>query len=160
MNLRSWNSNSEALQTQAAVDAVLDSDVIVKILGMRWNPAKDEVSFAERNIPILEVVSKRTILRDSSQIYDPLGLLSTGTVSAKILIQKLWKNKYNWDTPLPNVICETSNQLAATLNKVTKLKFARQFLTSTKCDSKASLPIFVDASVNSYGAAAYLCNQS
>ena len=60
MNLRSWTSNSEALRTHAAWDGVLDSDVIVKILGMRWDPITDEMSFAERNIPILDVVTKRT----------------------------------------------------------------------------------------------------
>ena len=65
------------------------------------------MSFAEKNIPNLEDVTKRTIPRDSSQIYDPLGLLSPVTVSAKILIQELWKNKYDCDTPLPDAICET-----------------------------------------------------
>ena len=50
MNLRSWTSNSEALRAQAAWNGVLDSDVIVKILGMRWDPIKDEMPFVERNI--------------------------------------------------------------------------------------------------------------
>ncbi|KAH3870026.1 hypothetical protein DPMN_033205 [Dreissena polymorpha] len=50
---------------------------------MRWNPAKLEMSFAEKNIPILDVVTKRTILKYSSQIYDPLGLLSPVSVSAE-----------------------------------------------------------------------------
>ena len=54
---------------------MLDSDVIVKILGMRWDPIKGERSFAERNILILVIVTKMTILKYSSQIYDPLGLL-------------------------------------------------------------------------------------
>lgn len=50
MNLRSWTSNSKAFRIRVAADNVLDSDVIVKILGMRWDPTKDEMSFAERNI--------------------------------------------------------------------------------------------------------------
>ena len=89
MNLLAWTSNSEALRTQVDLDGALDSDVNVRILGLRWNPTKNEMSFAERNIPILEVVTKRTILRYSSQIYDPLGLLSPVTVRAKILLQEL-----------------------------------------------------------------------
>ena len=63
INLRSWTSNSESLRAQASWYGVLDSDVIVKILVMRWDPIKDEMSFAERNIPILDVVTKRTILK-------------------------------------------------------------------------------------------------
>ena len=160
MNLRAWNSNSAALRSQAAIDGVLDAEVPVKILGMRWDLAKDEMSFAERNLPILEVVTKRTILRYSSQIYDPLGLLSPVTVSAKILLQELSKDKYDWDTPLPDTILETWNQLAHSLNKVTAVKFPRQFLPSTSVDSNTCLHVFVDASVKSYGAAAYICNQS
>ena len=160
MNLRAWTSNSEALRTQADFDEALDSDVNVRILGLRWDPTKDEMSFAEGTIPILEVVTKRTILRYSSQIYDPLGLLSPVTVRAKILLQELWTDKYDWDTPLPDHICETWNQLAWSLNKVTETKFARQYLPSTSHGSETSLHVFVDASVKFYGVAAYLCDQT
>ena len=52
MNLRAWISNSEALRTQADLDRALDSEVNVRILELRWDPTKDEMSFAERNIPI------------------------------------------------------------------------------------------------------------
>ena len=158
MNLRAWNSNSVALRTQAAVDGALDNDIPVKILGMRWDPTKDEMSFPERNIPILDAVTKRTILRYSSQIYDPLGLLSPVTVSAKILLQELWKDKYNCDTPLPESICETWNQLSRSLDRVTEVKFTRQFIPSTSFETCPH--IFVDASVKSYGAAAYISNHS
>ena len=160
MNLRAWTSNSEALRTQADLGKALDSDVNVRILGLRWDPTKDEMSFAERNIPILEVVTERTILRYSSQIYDPLGPLSPVTVRAKILLQDLWTDKYDWNTPLPDQICETWNQLAWSFNKVTESKFARQYLASTCHCSETSLHIFIDASVKSYGAAEYLCDQT
>ena len=158
MNLRSWTSNSETLRSRAKEENVLDTDEVIKKLGMRWNPVKDEMSFAERNIPILDVVTKRTILKYSSQIYDPLGLLSPVSVSAKILLQELWKAKYDWDTALPDHICETWNQLAESLNRATHVKFSRQFLPSV--NSGTSLHIFVDASIKSYGAAAYICDQS
>ena len=148
MNRRSWTSKGETLRAQAAWNGVLDSDVIVKILGMRWDPIKGERSFAERNILILVIVTKMTILKYSSQIYDPLGLL-----------QELWNDKYDWDTPLPDPIFDTWNQLARSLNRVTEVKFIRQLFPSANSDSEStrSLHIFVDASVKSYGAAAYIC---
>ena len=107
----------------------------------------------------LDVVTKRTILKYSSQIYDPLGLLSPITVSAKILLQELWKDKYDWDTPLPDPVLETWNQLARSLNRDTEVKFTRQLFPSANSDSETSLHIFVDASVKSYGAVAYTCDQ-
>ena len=57
MNLRAWNSNSVALWTQAALNEALDNGMPVKILGMRWDPAKDEITFSERNNPTLNVVT-------------------------------------------------------------------------------------------------------
>ncbi|KAH3847188.1 hypothetical protein DPMN_089505 [Dreissena polymorpha] len=86
MKVLSWTSNSETLRSRAKEENVLDTDEVNKILGMRWNPVKDEMSFAERNIPILDVVTKRTILKYLYQIYDPLGLLSPVSVSALILL--------------------------------------------------------------------------
>ena len=58
------------------------------------------------------------------------------------------------------ITCETWNQLAWSLNKVTETKFARQYLPSTSHGSETSLHVFVDAIVKSYGAAAYLCDQT
>lgn len=45
-------------------------------------------------------------------------------------------------------------------NKVTQVKFTRQFLLSTNTDTETSLRIFVHASVKSYGGTAYITDQS
>ncbi|XP_053390070.1 uncharacterized protein LOC128552995 [Mercenaria mercenaria] len=167
MNLRSWTSNSAALRSQAAAEGVLDNDEVTKVLGMRWEPVADQMSFARREIPLLETVTKRTILRYSSRIYDPLGLLSPVTVRAKLLLQELWKLNYDWDIPLPSHIRQTWTVLANDLNTVTDVKFSRKLLidpsdtekgSTTECDTY--LHIFVDASTKSYGATAYICNKS
>ncbi|XP_053402669.1 uncharacterized protein LOC128557991 [Mercenaria mercenaria] len=161
MNLRSWTSNSAALRSQAAAEGVLDNDEVTKVLGMRWEPVANQKSFARREIPLLETVTKRTILRYSSRIYDPLGLLSPVTVRAKLLLQELWKLNYDWDIPLSLTV------LANDLNTVTDVKFSRKHLidpsdtekgSTTECDTY--LHIFVDASTKSYGATAYICNKS
>ncbi|XP_053406534.1 uncharacterized protein LOC123530253 [Mercenaria mercenaria] len=159
MNLRSWTSNSEKLRSLAAADGVLDNDVIIKVLGMQWNPNTDELSFTNRSIPSLDVITKRTILKFSSQIYDPLGLLSPVTVRAKILLQELWKSKYDWDIFLPEVIRDSWNQLVEDLNRVTDVKFSRQLLPTQNPNSTTCRHIFVDASIKSYGAVAYFSNE-
>ena len=63
----------------------------------------DTISFTPRNFlsrTSTSLVTKREILRDSAQIYDPLGLLAPVTVKAKILVQTMWKQKIDWDEPL------------------------------------------------------------
>lgn len=80
MNFRSWVSNSRRLRQHAADENDLDNDDVSKVLGMRWNQTSDTLMFADRDIPFLDVVTKRDILKFSSRIYDPLGLLSPITV--------------------------------------------------------------------------------
>lgn len=42
-------------------------------------------------------VTKRSILTQVAQIYDPLGWLGPSTVKAKIILQRLWQKKGSWD---------------------------------------------------------------
>lgn len=153
MKLRSWASNSKLLQTEAMHHGLQDSDEIIKLLGLRWEPLSDILSFAKREIPTLETVTKRSICNN-----DPLGILSPVTVRAKILIQLLWKQKYEWDNPLPDEICSTWNSLANDLNIASSIQFPRKYLN--KVNGETTLHIFADASTKSYGAAAYICNKS
>ena len=100
-NLRSWTSNSRKLRDHAQAENVLDKDRIVKVLGMLWNPDADEMSYVPRPLVHSETLTKRSILKQTSKIYDPLGMLSPVTVRAKLLVQELWKKKFDWDMRLP-----------------------------------------------------------
>jgi len=111
--------------------------------------------FAHREIPCLNKLTKRDALRYSSQIYDPLGLLSPVTVRAKLLMQQLWREKFDWDVPLPINYQEAWSRIAKDLNTVTTIEFPRHYGGSSP---SSSLHVFVDASISSYGAAAYIVN--
>ena len=68
MNLRSWSSNSEKILHIAGRDNCLDTDDVTKVLGLRWDPSKDVLSFAIKAIPNNDIVTKRFVLKYSSQI--------------------------------------------------------------------------------------------
>ena len=121
------------------------------------------LSFAARDFPILTDVTKRLILKYSSQIYNPLGLLSPVTIRAKLLLQDLWKLKYDWDVPLPADFQEIWTQIARDLSSITPVRFSRKLLPSrdnkmTGHNNNFSLRIFVDANIKACGASAYICN--
>ncbi|XP_060568770.1 uncharacterized protein LOC132727351 [Ruditapes philippinarum] len=161
MNLRSWNSNSKKLQQEAGRVNILDTDDVTKVLGLRWEPSTDEVTYVKRDIPVSTYVTKKVILKYSSQIYDPLGILCPVTVRAKLLLQDIWKRKYEWDVPLPEDIQQSWSSLAKDLNTVATFKFPRRYFSETGetgSDSRTTLQIFVDASIRSYGATAFICN--
>ncbi|XP_052260181.1 uncharacterized protein LOC127864522 [Dreissena polymorpha] len=164
MNLRSWISNSACLRTAAENENVPDTCDVTKVLGLRWDPKLDTINFVDKQIPILEKVTKRTVLKFSSQIYDPLGLLSPVTVRAKILLQEMWKQKYDWDTPLPSSLHATWSEIATDLNTVVReTSLRRQLIQSvegTGSDVKPEMHVFVDASNKAYGAAVYICNRN
>jgi hypothetical protein len=69
-------SNSTAFQETAKTEAVINQDLETKILGMRWDPEQDILTVVKRVINTKSTsISKREILRQSSSIFDPLGLL-------------------------------------------------------------------------------------
>ena len=45
-NLRSWASNSKQLQAIATRDNVVDKNLTVNTLGLRWNTCTDMITFA------------------------------------------------------------------------------------------------------------------
>jgi hypothetical protein len=47
--------------------------------------------------------TKRSVLRATASIYDPLGLLSPVIIQCKILLSQLWQIKVNWDDQLTRV---------------------------------------------------------
>ncbi|XP_060588234.1 uncharacterized protein LOC132743696 [Ruditapes philippinarum] len=158
-NLRSWTSNSSKLCEYAVAEKVLDKDKVVKVLGMLWDPDNDEMSFVQRTIVNSERTTKRFILKQTSKLYDPLGLLSPVTVRAKLLVQDLWKKKFDWDTPLPVDIINTWTDLSIDLNSVIQTKFQRPYFPTTENTANSAdfnLHVFVDASARAYGAVAYL----
>ncbi|CAG2216955.1 unnamed protein product [Mytilus edulis] len=134
---------------------VLDTDKEAKILGMRWNVDTDELSYAKRVLPsVSSNITKREILKESSKLFDPLGFLSPVSIRTKILMQDLWKERYDWDEPLPENLQLQWKDLAKDIGIVTSMKLPRQYFTGNT--NSRSLHVFVDASMKAYGAVAYM----
>lgn len=102
--IRKWASNnSEILQNLANTSKgqLLDKVGSAKTLGINWNPSKDLFQYrilSEISKPNMH--TKRSILSQISQIFDPLGLLGPIIITAKLMIQQLWKMQLDWDESL------------------------------------------------------------
>ncbi len=46
--------------------------------------------------------TKRLILRLSATVYSTLGLISPFTIRARTILQALWGENLDWDTPVPD----------------------------------------------------------
>ena len=77
-NLRSWASNSRKLTNLAAQGNVDDSSSMVNVLGLQWDTQTDMLSLTSKSpIPtVITLVTKQEVLRESSKVFDPLGLIT------------------------------------------------------------------------------------
>ncbi|XP_062717012.1 uncharacterized protein LOC134292166 [Aedes albopictus] len=78
-----------------------DVNEVIKTLGLLWNPVEDELVFRVQ-LPEKpkDGLTKRQILSEVARLFDPLGLLGPAIVIAKIVMQELWKQGFNWDDPV------------------------------------------------------------
>ena len=104
-NLRQWASNEQKIiddlkNASEAQFLCLEPSQSTKVLGIQWDPNTDKISYSVKPLAN-ERITKRNILSEIAQLFDPLGLLGPVIVIAKLLMQELWKGKLDWDASLP-----------------------------------------------------------
>jgi len=160
-NLRSWASNSPRLMDQANRDKVADANNPVNVLGLQWNTQTDTLSLtAKFSIPsITSLITKREVLKESSKVFDPLGLLSPVTVQAKVFMQSLWQRNLDWDEPLSDEDQQQWLRIAENIEEARCFQISRQYFpTIGTSEQPDTLHVFADASLTAYGAVAFLCS--
>jgi hypothetical protein len=93
-------------------------------------------------------------LKNIAQIFDPLGLSGPCIIQAKIILQKLWLQKLDWDDPLPSGLHSIWDSFRKQLVELRNLDIPRY--VSSKDSVKIELHGFADASQNAYGACVYI----
>ena len=158
ISLDKWSANHPQLlppQVQQSPNKQIDEDSTVKTLGVYWNPAQDHFSFNTTDITELAAAStKRTILSNIARLFDPLGWISPITVTAKILMQDLWIQKCDWDTPLPTDLRERWYAYCKSLSDLPSLAIDRWLGASI--GRSYQIHGFSDASSRAYAAVVYL----
>ncbi|XP_072400607.1 uncharacterized protein [Diabrotica undecimpunctata] len=100
--LRKWISNDPAsLSNSNQTPLHIGEGDQTKTLGLLWNPNIDCLQYSISGLTPPFRITKRQILSSTAQIFDPLRLLSPVTVTAKIILQELWKLKISWDETVP-----------------------------------------------------------
>ncbi|GFQ70629.1 uncharacterized protein TNCT_383341 [Trichonephila clavata] len=158
MVLHKWSSNSpELLNSSSSSDVEhsfsAESDLSVKTLGISWKPLQDCFVF---KVSILSKSSftKREVLSVIARLYDPLGFLGPVLTRAKVLLQRLWQQKLDWDDVLPDQIAKEWKEFVTTFKCIETVKINRFILTDTWL--RVVLQGFADSSEVAYGAVVYL----
>ena len=156
--LDKWTaSHPELLPLQAEKGTVkeIEADKAVKTLGVHWSPVQDRFQFSVTDLAEFSSAStKRSILSNIARLFDPLGWLSPITVTAKILMQDLWLQKCEWDSPLPAELRERWYAYCKSLADLPSIAIDRWLgVVSTR---SYQLHGYSDASSRAYAAVVYL----
>lgn len=158
LELDKWSANHPDLlppQARQNLSKEIDSDAPVKTLGIHWIPSQDEFRFRAAGVEELSTATtKRSILSNVARLFDPLGWLAPITVTAKVLLQDLWIQKCDWDSPLPAEFRERWYTYCKSLTQLPLLSICRWLgvASSRSCQIHG----FSDASSRAYAAVAYL----
>uniref|UniRef100_T1IMQ5 Reverse transcriptase domain-containing protein n=1 Tax=Strigamia maritima TaxID=126957 RepID=T1IMQ5_STRMM len=122
---------------------------IVKILGLNWDPGKDTMTYKE--LPEEKEYTKRLLCGLVASVFDPLGLISSAVLEAKLILQQFWIDKVGWNEVLNSEIQNKIIKWREKMKEVLKLKFPRWIYTLS-----VKLDVFCDASPKGYGCAIYV----
>ncbi|XP_051161138.1 uncharacterized protein LOC127281463 [Leptopilina boulardi] len=158
-NLRQWGSNDPRIlhglpESSIIPNFQLDKDQPVKTLGVFWNAKKDSITFTAHPINLSVVKTKRTILSEIAKFFDPLGLVGPIVLYAKIIIQKIWQSKLEWDESVTSSIFTSWSEFCDQLLLVNNLSFDRKIILDDA--TNVQMHGFCDASEAGYGACIYI----
>jgi hypothetical protein len=129
-------------------------DLTTKILGISWQCKPDTFTF-KGNLNTHNTCTKRAMLSEIAQLFDPLGLISPVVIQAKILMQQLWLEKVNWDDTLTPEIINKWQELRQDLQRLSQLQIPRWLKLHSEISS-AQIHGFSDASQLAMAAVVYI----
>ncbi|XP_055585057.1 uncharacterized protein LOC129737915 [Uranotaenia lowii] len=160
--LRKWASNSPAVlasipealrDDRSFLD--LDSSPSIKTLGLIWQPKSDSFHFKSPDLIQSQQLTKRSVVSEMAQLFDPLGILGPVVVKAKIFVQQLWRANLSWDDLLPPNLSDAWESYRSDLSTVHLFSVPRRVLANNRA-GEIQLHGFCDASQHAYGACIYV----
>lgn len=171
-DLRQWASNvpqvldhipSEAKSSSLVLWLTQEQpDAPESALGLHWRCTSDTLSYKHRPIDY-SAPTMRHIYKVLASQYDPLGYIIPYTTRAKVLVQRLWDKKREWDDPqLPDELLQAWRAWEQELPDIQHISLPRCYV-SRELDHPQSIRdihIFCDASEQAYGSVAYIRTSS
>jgi hypothetical protein len=160
--VKGWQSNEELNQTSNQKDEeeinVPQSKQDAKVLGVVWNNKDDVLKYkvkVEVTITQKPKLTKRSILSQVAQIYDPIGFAAPYLVREKIGLQELWQEGLDLDDELsPNAQRKWLSYMEE-MEQLNNISLERCICPIVTLEPP-TLCVFADASSGAFGAYAYL----
>ncbi|XP_064464272.1 uncharacterized protein LOC135375496 [Ornithodoros turicata] len=167
MKLVKRTSNDMKLRTlfQDEGTASTSTTPLRKVLGLNWDIDSDEIQLSVKSLTEFlerQVDTKRYVLQAVSRIYNALGYVAPYVITPKILLQRIWLTKLQWDDQLPEALMDTWHRWCQEVPTLSDFRVPRRLsgVSAPLQESTQSLYVFSDANTKAYGAAVYLVLQS
>ncbi|XP_055585496.1 uncharacterized protein LOC129738335 [Uranotaenia lowii] len=159
--LRKWASNYKTVLSgvpeelwETSTERELDRSQAAKTLGLLWFPREDVFKFKIPALSELKIVTKRIVVSEMSQLFDPLGLLGPVVVNAKMFVQTLWEADLSWDSELAEESALWWRKYRSDIKELSSLQIPRRVLRNTL--QQYTIHCFCDASQKGYGCCIYI----
>ncbi|XP_071581073.1 uncharacterized protein [Temnothorax nylanderi] len=161
--LSKWHATHQDVLTAVQAEKEQGSqiafdDCTTKILGLNWLPHEDSFTFSTRISSHTTQFTKRLVLSEVAQIFDPLGFASPVVIKAKMLLQELWLHKLRWDEPLPSQLSSRWLTIRKELTSLSRISIPRWY--NTWSTSSVEFHGFSDASQLAMAAVVYITVRS
>ncbi|XP_046587831.1 uncharacterized protein LOC124292982 [Neodiprion lecontei] len=132
----------------------LDQSPFFRALGLAWRPDIDAFAFSPQIHQTQDNFTKRKVLSQAAQLFDPLGWLSPITIRAKIFVQELWALGFDWDEPLSGSLSSRWIEFLQDLQGISAITIPR-WIGSSSASLGIEIHGFADASQSALGAVIY-----
>lgn len=154
--LHKWSSNSQQVLANIPPERQVfgrthefNNGAVLKALGLILDVEGDNFRICKPSGSIPSQWTKRSVLSSIGSFFDPLGLAGPILTKCKEYMQKLWKERLQWDSPLSGVLLVSWNNFFADLIIVNRnLKICNA--------DNVDLVGYCDASAIAYGCCIYI----
>ena len=145
--------SSQSTEPKVIVSCQEDSS---HVLGLKWDHTNDTLVVSRgTSCAITKSLTQRLVLSLVSKVFDPIGLVASFTVGARLLLKDIWRvTRQQWDDELLQDIFQRFLVWSADLPKLENIKIPRSYFSGPF--DNIELHMFGDSSQDIFGAIAFL----
>ena len=143
LDLRGWEYSDPSLENHA--NSV--------VLGLTWDRKADTLAVSNLDLVGVEEVTRRTMLSLAQRAIDLIGFTCPISLRPKLLLQKCWEMKGDWDQEVPEDVKNDFLLWLRELPLLEEVKIPRWLRGTEEGVVNCSLHTFCDASKAAYAAA-------
>ena len=126
------------------------------VLGLMWDRKADTLAVSSLKAMKVEVVTRRIMLSMAQRVFDPIGFTCPISLSPKLLLQRCWEMKGEWDQEVPEDVRNEFLLWLRDLPLLGEVKIPRWLRGIADNVTNCSLHTFCDASKAAYAAAVFV----